>query len=64
MALMKASLDVQAVPLGSAIAIGGPAVALGGLSLWFIEAYVNDHQRRRSPNLPPVPGIFFLVTFC
>ncbi|KAL3505228.1 hypothetical protein ACH5RR_035069 [Cinchona calisaya] len=49
MALMDAILDVQALPLGI-------AVALGALLLWFIKAYVND-QRRKSSNLPPVPGV-------
>lgn len=56
MALLEGILDVQTLPLGTVVAVGGPAVALGGLSLWLFKAYVNDHQRRRSSNLPPVPG--------
>lgn len=57
MALLEGILDIQTLPLGTAIAVGGPAVALGGLSLWLFKAYVNDHQRRRSSNLPPVPEV-------
>ncbi|KAA8537692.1 hypothetical protein F0562_027318 [Nyssa sinensis] len=56
MALTDAILDFQAMPFGTAIAVGGPAIALGGLSLWFIRGYVNDH-RRGSSNLPPLPEI-------
>ena len=61
MALMDAIMDLQALqamPVGAAIAIGGPAVALGGLSLWLIRGYTND-QRKRGSNLPPLPGTPF-----
>lgn len=56
MALLEGFLDAQSLPLGTAIAVGGPAVALGGL--WLFKAYVNDQRKRRSANLPPVPGTF------
>ncbi|PSS17231.1 Ent-kaurene oxidase [Actinidia chinensis var. chinensis] len=59
MALMDAIMDLQALqamPVGAAIAIGGPAVALGGLSLWLIRGYTND-QRKRGSNLPPLPEV-------
>lgn len=48
---------IQALPLGTALAVGGPAVAVGGLSLWFLNSYVADHKRKSSSNLPPLPGI-------
>lgn len=51
---------IQAIPLGTALAVGGPAVAVGGISLWFYNNYVAADLKRRSsssPNLPPLPGI-------
>ncbi|CAI9116620.1 OLC1v1017815C3 [Oldenlandia corymbosa var. corymbosa] len=55
MALMEAILNVPALP--SAVAVGGPAVAIGGLSLWLIKAYADDQRRKASSNLPPVPEV-------
>ncbi|KAL7175533.1 hypothetical protein ACSBR2_029185 [Camellia fascicularis] len=56
MALMDAIMDLQTLPLGTAIAMAGPAVALGGLSLWLIKGYVYN-QKRRASNLPPLPEV-------
>lgn len=66
---MDAILNLQGVPLGTALTVGGPVVALGGISFWLLKEYVND-QKRKSPNfLPPVPGKFitfgyFCIQFC
>lgn len=57
---MEAILNVQALPLGTAVAVGGPAVALGGLSLLLLKAYVNDQRRKLSSNLPQLPGNFHI----
>ncbi|KAK2992337.1 hypothetical protein RJ640_020330 [Escallonia rubra] len=57
---MDAVLNIPAtLPMGAAIAVGGPAVALGGISLWFLKGYVSDHMRGPSnlPPLPEVPGV-------
>nr|XP_016440820.1 PREDICTED: ent-kaurene oxidase, chloroplastic-like [Nicotiana tabacum] len=54
---MDAILNLQTVPLGTAITIGGPAVALGGISLWFLKEYVNDQKRKSSNFLPPLPEV-------
>ncbi|KAL3518636.1 hypothetical protein ACH5RR_021225 [Cinchona calisaya] len=53
------AIIVPAFPVGTAVAVGGPAVALCGLSLWFIRAYVDDRRRKSSKHpLPPeVPGL-------
>ncbi|KAL7175532.1 hypothetical protein ACSBR2_029184 [Camellia fascicularis] len=56
MALMDAIMDLQTLSIGTAIAMGGPAVALGGLFLWLIKGYVYD-QKRRASNLPPLPEV-------
>lgn len=37
-------------------AIGGPAVAVGGISLLLIKKFV-DHNWNSPPDLPPLPGI-------
>ncbi|PIN16084.1 Cytochrome P450 CYP2 subfamily [Handroanthus impetiginosus] len=54
---MDTHLNFQAVPLGAAI--GGPAVALGGLTLFFITEYVKDKKKKSSsfPPPPEVPGL-------
>uniref|UniRef100_A0A5B6ZUZ9 ent-kaurene monooxygenase n=1 Tax=Davidia involucrata TaxID=16924 RepID=A0A5B6ZUZ9_DAVIN len=57
MALTDAILDLQAKAFGTAISVGGPAIALGGLSLWFIRGYVNDHRRKSANDLPPLPEV-------
>ncbi|XP_027094348.1 ent-kaurene oxidase [Coffea arabica] len=54
MALMEGILDVQVVPLGTAVAV---AVVLGGLSLLFLKAFVNAQRRKSSSNLPLVPEV-------
>ena len=54
--------NVQVLPWGTAVAVGGPAVALGGLSLLFLKAYADDQRRKSSSNLPLVPGNFYMVT--
>ncbi|XP_047329123.1 ent-kaurene oxidase-like [Impatiens glandulifera] len=50
---------IQTVPVATAIAVGGPAVALGGISLWLVKGFFNDHNRKTSPSggLPPVPVV-------
>lgn len=61
MALMGAAMELQEMSMGTAFAVGAPAVALGGLCLFLINGYVIEQRRRRSP-LPPLPGTaFFLV---
>ncbi|KAI8548748.1 hypothetical protein RHMOL_Rhmol07G0297800 [Rhododendron molle] len=56
MALMGAAMELQEMSMGTAFAVGAPAVALGGLCLFLINGYANDQRRRRSP-LPPLPEI-------
>ncbi|CAK9178595.1 unnamed protein product [Ilex paraguariensis] len=52
---------IQALPVGTVVAYGGPAIALGGLSLFFLRGYVNNHRNGwGSSNLPlppEVPGV-------
>lgn len=61
MALMDALMDLQVqatTPLVTAVAVGGPAVVVGGLSWWLIKGYLNsNNHRRRSSNLPPLPEV-------
>ncbi|XP_073306891.1 ent-kaurene oxidase-like [Primulina huaijiensis] len=54
---MDTLLNLQALPLEAAI--GGPAIAVGGITLFFIREYVNDLKKRSSGHLPPpqVPGL-------
>ncbi|XP_006354942.1 ent-kaurene oxidase, chloroplastic-like [Solanum tuberosum] len=54
---MDAILNLQAVPLGTALTVGGPVVALGGISFWLLKEYVNDQKRKSSNFLPPVPEV-------
>ncbi|KAL0287533.1 UNVERIFIED_CONTAM: Ent-kaurene oxidase, chloroplastic [Sesamum angustifolium] len=49
---MDTLLNLQALPSGAAI--GGPAVALGGITLFFIRKYVED-QKKKSSGFPPPP---------
>ncbi|XP_027094349.1 ent-kaurene oxidase [Coffea arabica] len=49
--------NVQVLPWGTAVAVGGPAVALGGLSLLFLKAFADDQRRKSSSNLPLVPEV-------
>lgn len=51
-----AMMDVQSLPLSTAISVGGPAVAIGGISFLFLKAYLN-RQNQRSSLLPPVPEV-------
>lgn len=49
---MDTLLSLQALP--PAAAIGGPAVAIGGITLFFIRQYVKDqHKKSSSFPLPP-----------
>ncbi|KAG5613188.1 hypothetical protein H5410_024469 [Solanum commersonii] len=54
---MDAILNLQAVPLGTALTVGGPVVALSGISFWLLKEYVNDQKRKSSNFLPPVPEV-------
>ncbi|KAE9458540.1 hypothetical protein C3L33_09558, partial [Rhododendron williamsianum] len=56
MALMGAAMELQEMSMGTAFAVGAPAVALGGLCLFLINGYVIEQRRRRSP-LPPLPEV-------
>ncbi|XP_059636666.1 ent-kaurene oxidase-like [Cornus florida] len=60
MALIESILNLQAMALGTAVAVGGPAIALGGISIWLIRGYVNDQNKKQHSNglltLPEVPG--------
>ncbi|XP_057800497.1 ent-kaurene oxidase isoform X2 [Salvia miltiorrhiza] len=51
---MDTLLSLQAVP--AAAAIGGPVVAIGGITLFFIREYVKD-QRKKSSSFPPPPKV-------
>ncbi|KAL6964865.1 imidazoleacetate 4-monooxygenase [Sarracenia purpurea var. burkii] len=53
---MDAIMDLQAMPLGPAIALGFLVIALGALILWLINGYVHN-QRRRGSELPPLPEV-------
>lgn len=57
---MDTLLNLQALP--AAAAIGGPAVAIGGITLFFIKEYVKD-QRKKSSSFPPPPGTLSLHDF-
>ncbi|KAL0351946.1 UNVERIFIED_CONTAM: Ent-kaurene oxidase, chloroplastic [Sesamum calycinum] len=54
---MDTLLNLQALPSGAAI--GGPAVVLGGITLFFIRKYVEDQEKKSSsfPPPPEVPGL-------
>ncbi|XP_073119503.1 ent-kaurene oxidase-like [Henckelia pumila] len=54
---MDTLLNLQALPLGAAV--GGPAIAIGGITLFLIRGYVNDQKKKSSGRLPPpqVPGL-------
>ncbi|CAK9181552.1 unnamed protein product, partial [Ilex paraguariensis] len=53
-ALMEAILDIQEFPLIIAVAFSGLAIALAGLSLWYLREYVS-YSKKRASNLPPLP---------
>ncbi|KAL6964862.1 imidazoleacetate 4-monooxygenase [Sarracenia purpurea var. burkii] len=53
---MDAIMDLQAMPLGPAIALGFLVIALGALILWLINGYVHN-QRRRGSELSPLPEV-------
>ena len=48
-------MNMQSTPMVNALAIGGPAVAVGGLSLLLIKKFV-DHHWKSAPDLPRLPG--------
>lgn len=50
---MDTLLSLQALPPAAA-----PAVAIGGITLFFITQYAKD--RKKSPNFPPPPGALSL----
>lgn len=54
---MDTLLNLQALPLGAAV--GGPAIAIGGIALFFIREYVSGRKKSSSGHLPPpqVPGL-------
>lgn len=51
---MDTLLSLQALP--PAATIGGPAVAIGGITWFFIREYVKD-QRKKSLSFPPPPEV-------
>nr|XP_017251171.1 PREDICTED: ent-kaurene oxidase, chloroplastic-like [Daucus carota subsp. sativus] len=53
---MDLVVNMQSTPMVNALAIGGPAVAVGGLSLLLIKKFV-DHHWKSAPDLPQVPGL-------
>lgn len=55
MGLMDEMMDLRAMPVVTAVAV----VALGGLLLWIMKGYLQDHRKGSSklPNLPEVPGL-------
>lgn len=48
-------MKMQSTPMVNALAVGGPAVAVGGLSLLLLKTFV-DHSLKSPPGLPPLPG--------
>lgn len=52
---MDLVVNMQSTPMVNALAIGGPAVAVGGLSLLLIKKFV-DHHWKSASNLPRLPG--------
>ncbi|KAI3688924.1 hypothetical protein L2E82_46863 [Cichorium intybus] len=57
---MDAVNDMQTIPLRTAIAVGGYAVAIVvALYFWFLRSYASDHsgQRNHLPSVPEVPGV-------
>ncbi|KAH6796272.1 hypothetical protein C2S51_037258 [Perilla frutescens var. frutescens] len=52
---MDMLLNLQALP-ATAASIGGPAVAIGGITWFFIREYVKD-QRKKSLSFPPPPEV-------
>ncbi|CAK9150359.1 unnamed protein product [Ilex paraguariensis] len=53
---MEAILDIQEFPLIIAVAFSGLAIALAGLSLWYLREYVS-YSKKRASNLPPLPEV-------
>lgn len=49
---------MEALPLATAVVVGGPVLALGGVTLLFLKNYIND-QKRRSTSLTLPPGSSF-----
>nr|AUZ98413.1 ent-kaurene oxidase [Trachyspermum ammi] len=48
--------NLQSTPVGTTLAVSGPAVVIGGVSFWLIKRFV-DHRRRSPSNLPPLPEV-------
>ncbi|KAI3504812.1 hypothetical protein L1887_26536 [Cichorium endivia] len=57
---MDAINDMQTIPLRTAIAVGGTAVAIVvAFYFWFLRSYASDYsgQRNHLPPVPEVPGV-------
>ncbi|XP_047326877.1 ent-kaurene oxidase-like, partial [Impatiens glandulifera] len=54
---LSPAMELQTVPLTTAIAIGGPAVAIGGISLWLVKGFLNDRRHKIPPGLLPLPEV-------
>ncbi|CAH1454374.1 unnamed protein product [Lactuca virosa] len=56
---MDGVIDMQTIPLRTAIAIGGTAVALVvALYFWFLRSYTSpSHHSNHLPPVPEVPGV-------
>ncbi|XAR64081.1 Ent-kaurene oxidase [Bertholletia excelsa] len=52
-------MDLRSTSLGATVAIAGPAVALVGLTLFLLKAYIFGHGREAFalPLVPEVPGL-------
>ncbi|XP_074365758.1 ent-kaurene oxidase-like isoform X2 [Apium graveolens] len=53
---MDLVVNLQSTPVGTVLAASGPAVVLGGVSLWLIKRFV-DHRGKPPSNLPPLPEV-------
>ncbi|KAK6160771.1 hypothetical protein DH2020_004152 [Rehmannia glutinosa] len=58
---MDTLVNLQALPMGAAI--GGPAVALGGITLFLVREYVKD-QKKKSSKFPPPPVTLSVFVLC
>lgn len=52
--------NLQSTPVGTALAVSGPAVVIGGVSLWLIKRFA-DHKGKSPSNLPPLPGRYVYI---
>lgn len=49
-------MNLQSTLVGNALAVSGPAVVIGGVSLWLIKRFV-DHKGKSPSNVPPLPEV-------